>query len=510
MKARIETILLALLLLSALPNVAQAQYYYTNSYGIWSYTPGTGTVAIAGLINIPLNGVVVIPDTINGYPVTTIGNSAFDQMSGLTKVTIGTNAISIGSSAFNLCYGMKSITIGKSVTNIGESAFDGCWGLTNIAIPNSVASLGNYAFQSCFALTNVMIGSGITSIGSEAFSGCNSLINISVAPANSSFSSVAGVLFDKSQTTLIEYPGGKAGSYSTPSSVTSIGSDAFEFCSSLTGVTIPGSVISFGDFAFSQCTGLASVAIPDSVTSLGLNVFDRCTGLTNISVDPANPTFSSMAGVLFDRSQMTLIEYPCGKTGSYSISSGVNTIGDSAFSQCTGLTGVIIPDSVTSIGVDAFAFCTSLTSVTIGSGLINSLFSGLGSYAFSDCPKLAKVYIRGNSPTPANDLTVFSGDTNAIVYYQPDTTGWGALFDGLPTWNPQLSGGGSNMGVQNHQFGFSISGNNNLVVVVEACTNVAGPVWLSVSTNTLAGGTNYFSDPQWTNYPARFYRLSAQ
>lgn len=530
-----STKLLALLLLLALPVVAQAQYYYTNSYGIWSYTPTNAPVTITGLTNIPLNGVVVIPDTINGYPVTTIGNSAFYEMSSLINVTMGTNVISIGSSAFNLCYGLKSITIGKSVTNIAESAFDGCFGLTNIFIPNSVASIGNYAFQSCFALTNVMIGSGVTSIGSAAFAGCSSLMSISVDPANPSFSSVAGVLFDKSQTTLVEYPGGKAGSYSIPSGVASIGSYAFEFCSSLTGVTIPGSVTSIGNFAFSQCTGLTSFAIPSSVTSIGLDVFDGCTSLITISVDPANPSFSSVAGVLFDRSQTTLIQYPVGKAGSYSIASGVTTIGDSAFSHCNGLTGVIIPgsvtgigfsafiectnltsvtipDSVTSIGGDAFGFCTSLTNVTIGSGLIGGPFSGLSSYAFYDCTKLAKVYFQGNSPTPTNDLTVFSGDP-ATVYYVPGTVGWGPIFDGLPTtlWflpNPMiLVKNNPGFGVQTNGFGFIISWLTNISVVVDATTNLANPVWTPVSTNTFTNGVSYFSDPQWTNYPDRFYRL---
>jgi hypothetical protein len=94
MNARVLKILAAtklLPLLLALPSVMQAQYYYTNSYGIWSYTPNTGPVTITGDTNIPLNGVVVIPNTINGYSVTSIGNSAFYDLTSLTNVTIGTN-----------------------------------------------------------------------------------------------------------------------------------------------------------------------------------------------------------------------------------------------------------------------------------------------------------------------------------------------------------------------------------------------------------------------------------
>ena len=83
-----------------------------------------------------------------------------------------------------------------------------------------------------------------------------------------------------------------------------------------------------------------------------------------------------------------------------------------------------------------------------------------------------------------------------------------AQLTGLPTvlWNPQVQNDAS-FGVQTNQFGFNITGSSNLVIVVEACTNLANPVWQPVQTNTLTGGSSYFSDPQWTNYPARFYRL---
>jgi len=94
----------------------------------------------------------------------------------------------------------------------------------------------------------------------------------------------------------------------------------------------------------------------------------------------------------------------------------------------------------------------------------------------------------------------------------PGTTGWGAMFAYLPTelWflpNPVILNGEPNFGVQPGGFSFTISWATNVSVVVEAATNLANPVWIPVSTNTLTGGTNYFSDPQWTNYPRRFYRV---
>ena len=110
---------------------------------------------------------------------------------------------------------------------------------------------------------------------------------------------------------------------------------------------------------------------------------------------------------------------------------------------------------------------------------------------------------------------MFNGDNNVTVYYLPGATGWSSNFDGRPTvlWNPQAQTNDGSFGVQNNQFGFNITGNSNLVVVVEACTNLASPIWSPVSTNSLntfvgTNGTSYFSDPQWTNYPCRFYGFS--
>jgi len=99
------------------------------------------------------------------------------------------------------------------------------------------------------------------------------------------------------------------------------------------------------------------------------------------------------------------------------------------------------------------------------------------------------------------------------VYYLPGTTGWTTTFDGRPTAlrflpNPVILNSSSGLGVQANGFGFTISWATNTSVVVEAATNLANPVWMPVSTNIFTGGTSYFSDPQWTNYPGRFYRLS--
>lgn len=220
-------------------------------------------------------------------------------------------------------------------------------------------------------ITSVIIEPGVTSIGSQAFYYCSNLTSITI-----------------------------------PSGLTSIGEMAFFYCSALTSVTIPNSVISIGNFAFGSCTGLKSITIPSSVTSIENNVFQDCTGLTNITVDSSNPSFCSESGVLFNKDKTTLIYCPRGKTGSYTIPDGVTAIEDYAFYYCSGLTSVTIPSSVTSIGVSSFQHCTGLTSITIP----NSVTS-ITNLAFWDCSSLTIVYI----PSGVNFVPDESGLTGDFI-----------------------------------------------------------------------------------------------
>ncbi len=274
--------------------------------------------------------------------VTSIGQSAFEDCVGLTRVAIPGSVSSIGGGAFSGCTGLTDVTIQNGVTDIGTFAFEDCVGLTRVAIPDSVTSIGYYAFQSCTGLTSVTIGDGVTNIGEDAFGGCTGLTSFTVAAGNPAYCSVDGVLFNKGQTELLVYPGGKAGAY-----------------------TIPGGVTSIGYAAFGGCSGLTGVVIPESVTSIEDYVFARSTGLISISVAADNPAYCSIDGVLFNKDQTELLAYPCGKAGAYIIPGGITSIGYAAFTSCAGLTGVTIPDSVTSIGKRAFAFCPNLTSFTV-------------------------------------------------------------------------------------------------------------------------------------------------
>ena len=205
---------------------------------------------------------------------------------------------------------------------------------------------------------------------------------------------------------------------------------------------------------------------------------------------------------------LTVIGYT-GPGGSVTIPSSINnllvtTIG-CAFAGCTNLTSVTIPGTVISLDDFAFAVCARLTNVTVPGSV-----TSIGDYAFAECPSLTSVYFAGNAP--AVDSTVFLFDNNVTAYYLPGTTGWDVFSaeSGLPVvlWNPLIQTGDGSFGVQNNQFGFNITGATNIPIMVEACTDLTSPVWTPLQTLTLTNGSFYFSDPQWTNYPGRYYRIS--
>jgi hypothetical protein len=245
-------------------------------------------------------------------------------------------------------------------------------------------------------------------------------------------------------------------------------------------------VTTIGIQAFADDNFLTSISIGSGVISIGASAFDGL-GLTNIWVNPANPAYSSQDGVLFDKSQTLLLQYPASKQSmSYTF-----------------------PGTVTSIAYNAFYCATNLVSVTIDKGVTN-----LEESAFDECTSLTAVYFQGNAP--AISSFQFSGSDHLTAYYLPGTTGWAKFssVSGIPCeellmQNPLILTNSPVFGAQTNGFSFAISWISNRSVVVECCTDLAQSAWTPLQTNACSNGLGYFNDPAWTNYPRRFYRVSA-
>ena len=410
-------------------------------------------------------------------------------LSSIKEILLEPGVTSIGDTAFNRCTNLTKVTIPASVSKIGTLAFGSCQILPSITIPEGVTTISADAFYHCDCLESVTIPASVTFIGyaelslpTNAFSSCSKLTAIEVSPDNPSFRSVNGVLFSKDGKRIVAFPGGLGGTYAIPAGVVDVGEASFDGCSKLTGVTIPtgvtciskralsfcrnltsvsipAGVTSLGDMALSCCFNLTSVSIPDTVTSLGSQVFYGCTKLTDVFIPASvtsigngvfgdclsltaikvasdNAAFQSIDGVLFSRDGKKLYSYPGARSGQYLIPNTVTEICGYGFDHCYSLSEVTIPSSVTSIGEDAFFRCTGLKQVMIPASV-----SSIGWQAFAYCSQLTDIWFQG--ATPSFDWDVFSQVT-ATVHYPANDPSWTDEirqdYGGTLTWMAESTG----------------------------------------------------------------------
>ncbi len=350
-----------------------------------------------------LSGDIVIPETVeNGgvtYDVTSLPAQGFGGCVEMTSISIPASVVSIGNYPFYLCYSLTSIEVNannpnycsednvlfnktmtiliegaaskkgdyhipESVTKIQNHAFNSCSFLTSITIPDNVTEIGDYAFYATDALTSINLPASVEKLGTAVFAMCASLDQIDVAPDNPVYRSIDGVLYNKEATTLIQLPSARSGNYDIPDGITQ------------TEV-----------YSLAECK-ITSCSVPASCTNISSSTFAYCTELKEINVNAGNPSYCSEDGLMFSKDKTSLLQYPGGIPGTFTIPDGVTALGDQLF-RGSLVNTVIIPSEVVSIGASAFRACPDLKSIVD----LRETPQSLGSNALTDLTESPVVYV---------------------------------------------------------------------------------------------------------------------
>ncbi|MBO5215787.1 MAG: leucine-rich repeat domain-containing protein [Clostridia bacterium] len=387
-----------------------------------------------------------IPQVIDGVAIAGIADSAFENNSSITRITIPDFIIKVGKNMFrgcnflqsvdvkcaqvseNMFYGcgsLKKVYLGKNVTAIGNGAFYGCSNIDDLDLKN-VTSIGESAFKGCTSLTSVKLIGKITTIPESAFENCTSLTGIDLP---NTLTSIGNNAFKNSALTSI----------SIPYYVTQLDETAFKGCTDLITVEIDG-VSAIPSGAFSGSKAIKFLTLSESVKSIGDNAFGNCTEIEHLVIKSAeielgqNALPSELTNLseltapysiftAYDTSMVKTLHLTSGQEikfrefynnqnlESIRLADSFTNIGDSAFLKCKALKSVVLGDGITVINRFVFSYCTNLTSVTFGANVntidtfafdrcfnlqsitLPSSLKTIGNRAFSDCNSLSSITI---------------------------------------------------------------------------------------------------------------------
>lgn len=368
---------------------------------------------------------IVLPDGTES-----IGENAFHECSSLTDFAIPENVKSIGAGAFSGCEALQSATVPGGVKVINNNVFSSCTGLKNLTIEEGVQEIDWYAFDRCTGLTKIVIPDSVTRVDESAFIYCDGLKEVTVPFIgtgsaqtdlhefgkvfgstqiekvtltqgeriyNNAFSSCEGIVEIVLPGTIrfIEdsaFLSCKAlQKIDIPEAVESIGNNAFYGCESLPEIALPRELNSIGSHAFADCASLREIDIPESVTSIGESAFRGCSSLEKLTVPFIGESENGekqYLGYFFEATSNLQPGQNAPETLHTVIVKGGNALADYAFSECSQLQSITLPESITQFGAYTFAGCSQLQSFNFPSGL-----KSIGERAFRRCESLEKILL---------------------------------------------------------------------------------------------------------------------
>lgn len=322
--------------------------------------------------------------------VTEIGEGAFESCDSMMALELASGLKCVGAFAFSECVALRELILPDTVERIERSAFAGTMALHELVIPGNVQEIGDNAFNGCIQLSSLTLSEGIRVIEEMAFSNCSDLTEvlipasveclgdgvfsdclameqITVASENEHYVVRDDILYSKDLSVLVHYPAAKEEQeFTIPEEVRKIAGLAFASNYFLMEVMLGDHLEEVGSYAFARCSSLSFMSLPAQTTRLGVSPFHDCTMLLKIEVDPSNPCYSSIDGVLYNKEQTQLIQYPAGLYDDfYKVPDTVQEIAENAGYDAQDLEILKIPAGVRKIGDMAFAFCDQLRDVEI-------------------------------------------------------------------------------------------------------------------------------------------------
>lgn len=481
MKKHITRLLFAALLLLALCIGASAAGTSgkCGPSAYWSFDSSTGTLTISG------SGAMNDYEYGNDYPwmdyrdsiqtivigdqITQIGRYAF-PWTACSTIQFGKSVRSIGAKAFSGCRNLNGdLTLPDSVQTIGAGAFQGCEKLSgDLTIPDSVVEIGEGAFRDCKNLNGTLtLGKNLRTIGKEAFYWCAFTGSLTIPEG-------VAEIADGAFSSLYQFnrDGMFNGTLTLPSTLKTIGAEAFAYTDFSGELLIPDGVTSIGASAFEECDGFGgTLSLPDSVKTVGESAFYQCEGFTGLKL-PAGLTKIETLSFAFMAGLKTEVVIP----------EGVTEIGEGAF-ECSYMPSVRLPSTLRKIEKQAFMYAHNLTKITLPDGL-----ETIGDEAFDGCyfkkaivlPASIKsigkkafhrysyysdtlgAYFLGDAPQIVGTLNAnCSFPSDWMLYYLPGTSGWtGDTYEGyqIAPWDGETRWDN----LYTHEFGYRDNKRNEI------------------------------------------------